>query len=209
MLSARELRVMLRAVEPLFHITSSAAWQAARSVGEYRADSLATEGFIHLSTEQQWRHTLHRFYRDHAGLVVLVIDPARLGSEVRYERVHGEDFPHLYGPLATAAVVAVRPAPRMLALAGELRARIVAVDDAIEDVIACVVAERGHPASYGVLVPRRGREGTISLAAVIRAAQPELAGLGWMQLHSLPRLSDGTLDEVALLAYVEGLVAAD
>ena len=43
-------------------------------------------------------------------LVVLVIDPARLGCPVRVEEVPGGDcFPHIYGPIPPAAAVEVRP----------------------------------------------------------------------------------------------------
>ena len=47
-------------------------------------------------------------------LVLLAIDPARVGAEVRYERLDGapEPFPHIYGPLPVDAVVAMTPFPR-------------------------------------------------------------------------------------------------
>ena len=95
----------------LFHITERAAWDAARVAGEYRAPSLATAGFIHLSTSSQWRATLERFYRGRSDLVLLEIDPARLTSPVKLERADGEDFPHLYGPLVLDAVIAVHALP--------------------------------------------------------------------------------------------------
>jgi uncharacterized protein (DUF952 family) len=95
----------------VFHITTRAAWDAAQAAGAYRADSLATEGFIHLSTAAQLPRTLQRFYRGVPDLVVLAIDPARLRSELRYERADGDEFPHLYGPLPLDAVVSAEPAP--------------------------------------------------------------------------------------------------
>jgi uncharacterized protein (DUF952 family) len=88
----------------LFHITTADAWSAARAIGVYVAPSLATEGFIHLSTEAQWPRTHERFFRDQTGLVLLAIDETLLGTDVRYEPADGELFPHLYGPLATRAV---------------------------------------------------------------------------------------------------------
>jgi uncharacterized protein (DUF952 family) len=195
-------------VEPLFHITTRIAWNRAQATREYRPESLLSEGFIHLSTEAQWRHTLYRFYRYEPDLVVLQIDPAKLGAELRFELADGEPFPHLFGPLETTAVVAVRDAPRVRVLPDAFVARVIAADDAIAEVVVCDVTDRGRPTTYGVLCPKRGREGQISLAAA-KAAAPELGDAGWMQLHSLPRLPDGTLDEVALLAYVETIVADD
>jgi len=98
-------------VKPLFHITTRAAWEAAQGAREYRAPSLASEGFIHLSTEEQWRGTLQRFYRAVPDLVLLQIDPARLRSELRFERTDHDDFPHLFGPLDLDAVVGVHALP--------------------------------------------------------------------------------------------------
>lgn len=91
----------------LFHIVPAADWQAATQTGALRPASLASEGFVHLSTEDQWPRTAARFFRGRADLVLLTIDPTRLSAEVRYEAADGERFPHLYGPLETRAVSAV------------------------------------------------------------------------------------------------------
>ncbi len=100
----------------LFHITTAAAWTAAQRAGAYVAPSLATAGFIHLSGEHQWLATANRFYRGQRDLLLLVIDPARLTAPVRWEdgappAPDGAQFPHLYGPLALAAVAAALPLP--------------------------------------------------------------------------------------------------
>ncbi|MCX5742728.1 MAG: DUF952 domain-containing protein [Proteobacteria bacterium] len=92
---------------PLFHLMTRAAWELAQRAGVYRAASLDVEGFIHLSTADQWPRTRQRFYADVPELVLLELDPTRLAAEVRYEPAHGEDFPHLYGALELAAVVRV------------------------------------------------------------------------------------------------------
>jgi len=95
----------------LFHITTRVAWEAARTSGEYRAASLASEGFVHLSEERQWPGTLKRFFAGQRGLVLLVIDSARLRAAVKYEAADGDRFPHLYGALNLDAVVEVRELP--------------------------------------------------------------------------------------------------
>ena len=95
----------------LFHITTHEAWAQAQAAGEYRAASLATEGFIHLSGERQWLRTANRFFRGQHGLVLLAIRADRLRAEVRYERADGDEFPHLYGPLGLDAVVEVHALP--------------------------------------------------------------------------------------------------
>ena len=108
----------------LGHIVTAGVWAAARASGTYAPPSLAaegrgiylapsleTEGFIHLSTEEQRRATQARYYPGHSGLVLLRIDPVRLFSEVRYEAAHGELFPHLYGPLNLEAIVSIVDLP--------------------------------------------------------------------------------------------------
>ncbi|MCA3011731.1 MAG: DUF952 domain-containing protein [Myxococcaceae bacterium] len=91
--------------DALFHLTTADAFEAALARGEYRAASLSSEGFIHLSTAAQWRTTAGRFFRGQAGLVLLELDPH--GLDVRFEPADGELFPHLYGPLPVASVRAV------------------------------------------------------------------------------------------------------
>ncbi len=88
----------------LFHITTAREWATARMAGVYRAPSLETEGFIHLSTEAQWLATANRFFRGQHDLVLLLLRPERLRAEVRYEAADGDAFPHLYGALELDAV---------------------------------------------------------------------------------------------------------
>ena len=63
-----------------------------------------------LFRSEQLNATANRFYKGCSGLVLLVVDEARLQSEVRYEGVpeHGT-FPHLYGPLNITAVTEIFP----------------------------------------------------------------------------------------------------
>lgn len=91
----------------LFHITTRAAWDQAQELGEYRAPSLATEGFIHLSGDRQWLGVANRMYRGVPDLVLLSIRADRLRAELRHEPSDGDVFPHLYGPLNLDAVVEV------------------------------------------------------------------------------------------------------
>jgi uncharacterized protein (DUF952 family) len=99
-------------VSTIYHITTAAAWEAAQAAGAYRADSLAREGFIHLSTGAQLLRTASRFYAGQAGLLLLAVDEGRLAAELRYEEGEpGELFPHLYGPLNLDAVVGAHPFP--------------------------------------------------------------------------------------------------
>ena len=100
----------------LFHIALPEDWSAARSAGTYttstRGVSLAEEGYIHCSFAEQVAATAQRFYGDVAQVVLLEIDPEQLTSPVVVEDLvgSGEAFPHIYGPIDLAAVVAVTPA---------------------------------------------------------------------------------------------------
>ena len=91
------------------HITTTAAWQNARTAGVYRADSLESEGFIHCSTPQQVLDTANRYYAGREDLLLLWIDPQRLAADLRWEAAHGERYPHLYGALNLDAVTGSTP----------------------------------------------------------------------------------------------------
>jgi len=93
----------------ILHITTRAEWDRAVADGEYRAGSLATEGFLHASTAEQVAGSAGRFFRGRSDLVVLRIDPARVRFPLRWEEsMHSErPFPHIHGPLNLDAVIAV------------------------------------------------------------------------------------------------------
>ncbi len=102
--------------ELILHLASNDAWLAAANAGTYHADSLSTEGFIHCSTSSQIVGVANTFYRGQQGLVLLVIDPSKLESALKWESPaepeptharEGELFPHVYGPLNLDAVVKV------------------------------------------------------------------------------------------------------
>ncbi len=94
----------------IYHITTQNTWNAARDKGEYRIDSLDTEGFIHCSTQAQVVPTANRFYSGQRELVLLAIDPVKVDHVILYEEGEpGEDFPHIYGPINFNAIIEVVP----------------------------------------------------------------------------------------------------
>ena len=98
--------------DPVLHIATLSSWQEAQRAGSYAPEGLAADGFIHCSKAGQVLRAAEAYYAGRTGLVLLVIDPGRLGSEVRWEPgtdQPGELFPHVYGPLDLEAVVAVHP----------------------------------------------------------------------------------------------------
>ncbi|GLR66444.1 hypothetical protein GCM10010909_11240 [Acidocella aquatica] len=71
------------------------------------------DGYIHLSTAAQVRETVDRHFAGQDNLVAAAVDLAALGEAVRWEVSRGgQKFPHLYGRLSIAAVVAHAPLAR-------------------------------------------------------------------------------------------------
>jgi glutathione S-transferase len=99
-------------VPVIYHIALAADWANALRDGAYttstRGVSLAEQGFIHASAEHQVAFVANSYYAGVPGLLLLVIDAARLTAPLRYEDVPGSDepFPHIYGPLNPDAVIA-------------------------------------------------------------------------------------------------------
>jgi uncharacterized protein (DUF952 family) len=95
----------------IFHITTRAAWDEALTAGTYTADSLRAEGFIHCSQAEQVTWVANTRFRGRTDLVLLHVDEAAVGAEVRRENLEGGTtrFPHIYGPLPVSAVVEVTP----------------------------------------------------------------------------------------------------
>jgi glutathione S-transferase len=100
----------------IYHAALPADWAAALDDGTYTAStrgvSLAEEGFIHCAFHHQVEGVANRYYGDLTDLVLLRIDPARIGAAVVEEApVAGatERFPHVYGPIPVGAVVEARP----------------------------------------------------------------------------------------------------
>ena len=65
------------------------------------------DGFIHLSTAEQLPETLAKHFAGNGDLHLAAVDLAALGDAVHWEPSRGGQlFPHLYGMLPLAAVVA-------------------------------------------------------------------------------------------------------
>jgi uncharacterized protein (DUF952 family) len=96
----------------LLHMIDAAGWRAARAAGAIVPAPGA--GFVHLSTPAQVAVPANALFRGRDDVLLLVLDPGRLGVEVRFEPGDppppGDPsmlFPHAYGPIPTEAVRAV------------------------------------------------------------------------------------------------------
>ena len=114
----RLAEALLRSAEPnrrpeappqlIMHITRRDDWERAKSARLYRGDTLDSEGFIHCSTEDQVVAVANTAFRGQRDLVLLCIDPERVGADIRFEgSPDDESFPHIYGPLNLDAIVNV------------------------------------------------------------------------------------------------------
>jgi len=100
----------------ILHITKRSDWTEAQTLGSYRADSFASQGFIHCSTPEQVIAVANVIFHGQRDLVILGIDEDKVVPEIRFENLDGGDnlFPHIYGPLnldAVAQVVDFDPLP--------------------------------------------------------------------------------------------------
>lgn len=96
--------------EPIYHLAVRAEWdEAVTSRGRYRRStvgrSLEEEGFIHCSFVHQVAQTAALYYAGRDDVLLLTIDPTRVGANIKVEN----GFPHIRGPLPLDAVTTVRP----------------------------------------------------------------------------------------------------
>ena len=96
----------------IYHLAFRADWEAGLAAGEYVAPSLAEEGFIHASgDEEQMLRVAARLFAGRDDLLVLDVDTEKLGKDspvIREPARSGEIYPHVYGPINPEAVVRVR-----------------------------------------------------------------------------------------------------
>jgi uncharacterized protein (DUF952 family) len=88
----------------ILHITDRSSWQAAQTAGTYRHASLDSEGFIHCSMPSQLVWVANTFFQGQPDLLLLCIKSERLQSELRYDPVGDQQFPHVYGEINLDAV---------------------------------------------------------------------------------------------------------
>lgn len=96
----------------IYHLALRADWDAGLASREYRAPSLADEGFIHASgDEEQMLRVAARLFAGRTDLLALDVDTARLADDspvIRETARSGEIYPHVYGPINPDAVVRIR-----------------------------------------------------------------------------------------------------
>lgn len=90
----------------IYHIVLPEVWEQVRGERLYRHESLAAEGFIHCSYDDQVDGVIGRYYAGRDEIVILTIDTELLAARLVAEpSTGGEIYPHIYGPLNLNAVV--------------------------------------------------------------------------------------------------------
>ena len=97
----------------IYKICPETLWRAAEAEGAFVGAPVdQADGYIHFSTAGQVRETAQRHFCGQSGLVLVAVDAAALGPDLRWEPSRGgELFPHLYAALPVAAVESVEPLP--------------------------------------------------------------------------------------------------
>ena len=97
----------------IYKICERVQWQAAEAAGQYRGSGVdERDGFIHFSTAAQLAETASKHFAKATDLILVAVDTAALGAQLRWERSRGGDlFPHLYAALPLRAVRWARPLP--------------------------------------------------------------------------------------------------
>jgi uncharacterized protein (DUF952 family) len=95
----------------IYKLLDKVDWAAARSSGAFTGSEVdIADGYIHFSTAEQAGETARRHFSGQGNLYLLTVDADALGEALRWEPSRGGAlFPHLYGPLALAQVIDVRP----------------------------------------------------------------------------------------------------
>lgn len=90
----------------VYKIVDAATWEAVRMSPAWLGSDLdRRDGFVHFSTAAQLPGTLAAHYAGRRDLVIAAFDVAAFGAALKWEPSRGGDlFPHLYAPLAPAAV---------------------------------------------------------------------------------------------------------
>lgn len=95
-------------ITEIFHFADPNGWQNAQALGQYAPESFAAEGFIHAATKAQIPGVTERHLRGHGPRVKLTLACAALGDILQWEWSDAscDLYPHLFGPIPLAAVIA-------------------------------------------------------------------------------------------------------
>ncbi len=94
---------------PTLHLVPEARWDARDPAAPYLPAAYDGDGFVHCTDgDEEMLKTANRFYRaDPQPFLLLTVDLDSTGSPWRFDDP-GSPYPHVYGPIAPAAITEVR-----------------------------------------------------------------------------------------------------
>lgn len=97
----------------IYKICTHDLWCDAVRLGRFDGAPVdLADGYIHFSTAAQVCETAARHFAGQADLILVAVDGAALGADLRWEPSRGGDlFPHLYAPLPLSKVRWTAPLP--------------------------------------------------------------------------------------------------
>lgn len=97
----------------IYKIFRATEWDDLRRRGESAGAPVdRSDGFVHFSTRDQAPETAARHFAGAEGLMLVAVDPDRLGAALKWEPSRGGAlFPHLYRALLLSDVVWAQPLP--------------------------------------------------------------------------------------------------
>jgi len=97
----------------VYKICDARVWREAERIGQFTGSGVdLADGFIHLSAADQVAETARKHFFGQRDLVLVAVVADKLEPALKWEVSRGGAlFPHLYGPLPTAAVRWVKPLP--------------------------------------------------------------------------------------------------
>ena len=105
-LKERIWKINTATTEKMYHIASVAEWKSQASRYYYTSKNNIEEGFIHLSSEEDLRETIDKYFALEDEIVLICLNPKWLLEELKLEYVgtRKKMMPHLYGPLNKSAI---------------------------------------------------------------------------------------------------------
>ena len=94
----------------ILHLAADSDW-ADRSSSHYQPAAFEAEGFVHCCTPAQLPGVVSRYYEGRSDVVMLLLDESKLDAPLVWEDTSGsgDEFPHVYGPIALEAVLSCLP----------------------------------------------------------------------------------------------------
>lgn len=92
----------------LFHVVETSEWESQIHSPTFLPATYASEGFIHLCTEEQLPSVLERYYAGRTDISLLTLDAESLKDHLKMEPgPTGDYFPHLFSAIPSSAVIKI------------------------------------------------------------------------------------------------------